>query len=108
MTPLSHCSSRHSSSSLPASTLLPPFRASESVNPNVVMEVFTRRQQQTSERNYRLISTSLAHEIQGPDSGAKNFGLENGLSNGFNLSRNLKPFSKPFSKPKLFAPESGP
>ena len=65
MTPLSHCSSRHSSSSLPASTLLPPFRASESVNPNVVMEVFTRRQQQTSERNYRLISTSLAHEIQG-------------------------------------------
>ena len=45
---------------------------------------------------------------QGPDSGAKKFGLENGFRNGFNLSRNLKPFSKPFSKPKLFAPESGP
>ena len=63
MTPLSYCSSRPMPSLLPPCStplLLPPFRASESVNPNVVMEVFTRRQPQTrSERNYRLISTSL-------------------------------------------------
>ena len=63
MTPLSYCSSRPMPSLLPPCStplLLPPFRASESVNPSVVMEVFTRRQPQTrSERNYRLISTSL-------------------------------------------------
>ena len=46
---------------------LPPFRASESVNPNVVMEVFTRRQTGGSSASVITGSSapcSLAHFIQ--------------------------------------------